>query len=157
MENRTDAQILPGALHWKPMEEEDLAAVAALEAASFSEPWSLAGFREAIESPDMEYLTAYAGDTLAGYGGYVRSFEEACITNFAVEPSMRRSGIGSFLLDALLEYGRQQGIERFTLEVRVSNEPAIRLYEKYGFRSVGTRKNFYSFPKEDAYIMWTEE
>lgn len=153
MENKDDSL---QELYWKEMSREDLCAVAALEAASFSEPWSLESFHQAIESPHMYYLSAFLGENLAGYGGYVRSFEEACITNFAVDPSLRRKGVGSFLLNALMEQGRQQGIERFTLEVRVSNEAAIRLYEKYGFRSVGTRKNFYSFPKEDAYIMWTE-
>ena len=153
MENKDDAL---QELYWKEMSREDLCAVAALEAASFSEPWSLESFQQAIESPHMYYLTAFLGENLAGYGGYVRSFEEACITNIAVDPSLRRKGVGSFLLNALMEQGRQQGIERFTLEVRVSNEAAIRLYEKYGFRSVGTRKNFYSFPEEDAYIMWTE-
>ena len=150
-------EIAKAGLIWTEMSEEDLEDVARIEQESFSQPWSIDSFRDAIHSPDLYYLTAREGSRTVAYGGYVRSFEEACITNFAVESALRGRGIGSFLLEELMKRGREQGIERFTLEVRVSNEAAIRLYEKHGFRSVGIRKNFYSFPKEDAHIMWTEE
>ena len=82
--------------------------------------------------------------------------EEAHITNIAVSPDFRRKHIGESLLMVLIESCRKSMVKYITLEVRVSNEPAIKLYEKYGFRSLGTRKGYYQDNDEDALIMWTE-
>ena len=139
------------------MQPEDLEQVAAIEKKCFSEPWSREGFASSLQSPDTLYLTAFFDGQVVGYCGLLRSFEEADITNVAVGEDWRNQGIAGMLLKELMEQGRQQGIERFTLEVRVSNQAAIHLYEKLGFESVGIRKRFYSKPVEDAMIMWTRD
>ena len=139
------------------MREADAAEVAAIESAIFSQPWTEDGFKRSLSSPYTIYLVARQDEKIAGYAGLLRTFDEADITNIAVRPEMQGNGIGEMLLRSLMEAGRQEGIVRFTLEVRTGNEKAIRLYEKCGFASVGRRKNFYSFPTEDANIMWTQD
>ena len=83
--------------------------------------------------------------------------EEGDITNVVVDESCRGRGLGRGLVSRLLEEGKARGIRAFTLEVRVGNAGAIRLYEELGFRSEGVRKGFYDLPKEDALIMWKRE
>ena len=139
------------------MQEEDAAEVAAIERTLFSQPWSEDGFKRSLSSPYTIYLLARMDGVIAGYAGLLRTFDEADITNIAVRSKMQGKGIGEMLLRSLMEQGRREGIVRFTLEVRSSNERAVRLYEKCGFASVGLRKNFYSFPTEDANIMWTQD
>ena len=96
------------------------------------------------------------GDSMIAYCGFLQSFDEADITNVAVREEYRAQGVGRAMLEALMEGGKERGISRFTLEVRVSNIPALHLYESLGFVSAGIRKNFYDLPKEDAVIMWKE-
>ena len=143
----------------RQMQEEDIAQAAAIEQELFSEPWSQEAFLSSLRQPDTLYLvTEGVQEThrfIAGYCGYLRSFEEADITNVAVRGSIQRQGIAIRMLQRLMTEGRQQGIERFTLEVRAGNKAAVHLYEKLGFHSVGRRKNFYRKPTEDALIMWT--
>jgi ribosomal-protein-alanine N-acetyltransferase len=81
------------------------------------------------------------------------AMDEGEITNVAVATSARRNGIGKALIRELTEKAARRGISRIVLEVRVGNRPAIALYERMGFRRIGTRKGFYDFPKEDADIM----
>ena len=90
---------------------------------------------------------------VAGYCVCYQSFEEGEITNVAVKKELRGQGIAGKLLEALFLYGKERGVERYILEARAGNEPALRLYEKAGFIRVGTRKNFYEQPVEDAVIM----
>ena len=137
------------------MKQEDIPAVAALEREIFSMPWSENGFLSALSSSDTLYLTARADGRVVGYCGLLQSFDEADITNVAVSPAYRGRSVGYRMLSELMEAGKTRGIERYTLEVRVSNQAALALYEKLGFASVGVRKNFYEKPKEDAVIMWT--
>lgn len=134
---------------------EDAAAVAALEREIFAMPWSENGFLSSLQSPDTLYLTVREGGRIVGYCGLLQSFDEADITNVAVSPQIRGRGVGYRMLKELMERGQKRGIRRFTLEVRMSNDPAIQLYRKLGFESVGVRKNFYEKPREDAVIMWT--
>lgn len=138
------------------MQPEDVREVAALEAKIFSVPWSEAGFLSSLQSKDTLYLAVRKSGQLIGYCGFLQSFDEADITNVAVEETYRGCGVASRMLEQLMELGKARGILRYTLEVRVSNASAIHLYEKLGFRAVGIRKNFYDNPKEDAMIMWTE-
>ena len=91
-----------------------------------------------------------------GYAGTWQILEEAHITNIAVSPDYRRKKVGEALLTTIINDCRNNGIKYITLEVRVSNTPAINLYEKYGFKSLGTRKGYYQNNNEDALIMWTE-
>ena len=139
------------------MQPEDVREVAALEAKIFSMPWSEAGFRSALQSKDTLYLAVRKNGKLIAYCGLLQSFDEADITNVAVEEAYRGCGIASQMLARLMELGNLRGILRYTLEVRVSNASAIHVYEKLGFHSVGIRKKFYDNPKEDAMIMWTED
>lgn len=81
------------------------------------------------------------------------ALDEGEITNVAISEACRNRGYGEQLVTELMQQGRKHGISRYVLEVRVSNEPAIRLYQKLGFSVLGTRKNFYEKPSEDAYIM----
>ena len=143
----------------RPMEEKDVTQAAAMEREIFSEPWSAEGFLSSLRQPDTCYLVAEEtganGKEIIGYCGYLRSFEEADITNVAVSAARRRRGVARDLLSRLMQDGKEQGIERFTLEVRAGNTAAVQLYETLGFQTEGRRKNFYRKPTEDALIMWT--
>ena len=135
------------------MQPEDVREVAALEAKIFSIPWSEAGFLSSLQSKDTLYLAVRKSGQLIGYCGLLQSFEEADITNVAVEEAYRGCGVASRMLERLMELGKARGILRYTLEVRVSNASAIHLYEKLGFHSVGIRKNFYDSPTIFRYFV----
>jgi [ribosomal protein S18]-alanine N-acetyltransferase len=136
---------------------DDLPAVHAIEEASFQTPWPPHAYRSELESNRLaHYLVARMGDTLVAYGGMWLMVDEAHITTFAVHPAWRRRGIGERLLLAFLDFAVDQRAREATLEVRLSNLAARRLYEKYGFRPVGLRPRYYSDNHEDALIMTTE-
>ena len=137
----------------RTMQKGDVAAVAALEAQIFSMPWSAAGFADTLPREDVIFLVAYEQDELLGYVGIYCTLDEGEITNVAVAPAARRRGIARALLTELKRQLACRNVARIVLEVRVSNEPAIRLYEQMGFSVLGVRKNFYEKPTEDAYIM----
>ena len=137
----------------RTMQKGDVAAVAALEAQIFSMPWSAAGFADTLPREDVIFLVAYEQDELLGYVGIYCTLDEGEITNVAVAPAARRRGIARALLTELKQQLACRNVARIVLEVRVSNEPAIRLYEQMGFSVLGVRKNFYEKPTEDAYIM----
>ena len=137
----------------RTMQKGDVAAVAALEAQIFSMPWSAAGFADTLPREDVIFLVAYEQDELLGYVGIYCTLDEGEITNVAVAPAARRRGIARALLTELKQQLACRNVARIVLEVRVSNEPAIRLYEQLGFSMLGVRKNFYEKPTEDAYIM----
>lgn len=143
-------------LEIRPMTIGDLPAVLEIERDCFSPPWSERSFRDALRLDYYHFLIAeYDGET-AGYGGYIRSFETADIASIAVRKNLRRTGIGEKLLRRLMEDGYRAGVERFSLEVRVSNRPAIALYEKLGYHQEGIRRGYYEDPREDALILWTD-
>ena len=137
----------------RTMQKGDVAAVAALEAQIFPMPWSVAGFADTLLREDIIFLVAYEQDELLGYVGIYCTLDEGEITNVAVAPAARRRGIARALLTELKQQLACRNVARIVLEVRVSNEPAIRLYEQMGFSVLGVRKNFYEKPTEDAYIM----
>ena len=99
---------------------------------------------------------AYEGEKLLGYVGVYCAADEGEITNVAVAQPARRCGVGRALIEALIRMLADRSVFRIVLEVRTSNEPAIRLYEQEGFVVVGKRKNFYEKPAEDAYVMVRE-
>lgn len=136
------------------MEEGDLSCVCAIEEETFSMPWSRKSFQETLSYSHTLFLVAELDGRIAGYCGCYLSLEEAEITNMAVKSELRGHGIGRRLLTELMRVGREQGAFAYTLEVRVSNQAAIHLYESLGFVSFGIRKDFYEKPKEDAMIMW---
>jgi ribosomal-protein-alanine N-acetyltransferase len=140
----------------EPMRLEDLPAVHEIELASFSAPWPPHAYRSELESNKLaHYLVARAGDTVAAYGGMWLMVDEAHITTFAVHPAWRRQRIGERLLLAFLDLAVDRDAHEATLEVRLSNLGARKLYEKYGFRPVGLRPRYYSDDHEDALIMTT--
>ena len=139
-----------------PMRLDDLPAIHAIEQASFTSPWPPHAYQSELESNRLaHYLVARVGDTVAGYGGMWLMVDEAHITTFAVHPAWRRQKIGERLLVAFLDIAMDRGAHEATLEVRLSNLPARKLYEKYGFRPVGLRPRYYSDDNEDALIMTT--
>ena len=133
------------------MEVSDIGPLANIEKQCFSRPWSEREFGHLVGKTDALYLVA---DVTFEDGMRKIVGNEGDIDNVAVLPEFRNLGIAGKLLDGLLDMGRQKGVTEFTLEVRVGNEYAIKLYEKAGFVSEGIRPGFYEDPKEDANIMW---
>jgi ribosomal-protein-alanine N-acetyltransferase len=130
----------------------DLPAVIAIERRSFPTPWSLAMFVLELSKPSGICLAAEDDDGLVGYLVCARYDEVWHLMNVAIHPERRRQGVATDLIHRLLdEAGRDA---RFTLEVRVSNGPAIQMYEGFGFRSAGVRRRYYHDNGEDALIMW---
>jgi [ribosomal protein S18]-alanine N-acetyltransferase len=141
----------------EPMRVEDLDAVQAIERASFTTPWPPHAYRSEIESNRLAtYLVARVVEQIVAYGGMWQMVDEAHITTFAVHPAWRRRHVGERLLIAFLDLAIARRAREATLEVRLSNLAARRLYEKYGFRPVGLRPRYYSDDGEDALIMTTE-
>jgi len=148
-----------------PMTVDDLPEVHRIERASFSVPWPDDAYRSEIVANRLASYLVIRVDGVAGvdgadgliaYGGIWLMVDEAHITTFAVDPAWRRQGVGETLLLALLDLAVARHAREATLEVRLSNLPARRLYEKYGFRPVGLRPRYYSDNGEDALIMTTE-
>lgn len=142
-------------IRFVPMTEEHVKAVAAIEKRTFSMPWSEESLmHEVTGTHGAHYLVGLIEDQVAAYGGFWQIFDEAHITNIAVDQPYRGRGYGHLLLEAMDELCRSLGILYQTLEVRVSNEAAIHLYEVHGFASAGIRPGYYEAPKEAANIMW---
>ncbi len=147
----------PVAVRIEPMELEDIPSVHVIERTSFIVPWPDDAYRnELLTNRLASYIVARSGDEVVGFAGLWVMVDEAHVTTFAVDPRWRRRGIGERLLLALLELAVARRAREATLEVRLSNMPARRLYEKYGFRPVGIRPRYYSDNGEDALIMTTE-
>ena len=127
--------------------------VAELEKICFSDPWSERSVASELENPLSLWLVAQEGERVAGYIGSQSVMGESDMMNLAVSPDYRRQGIGEALVNALAADLKAAGNTCLTLEVRVSNAPAIALYEKLGFVQVGRRPNYYHNPKEDALIL----
>ncbi|MFQ5915659.1 MAG: ribosomal protein S18-alanine N-acetyltransferase [Nitrospinota bacterium] len=143
----------------RDMRESDLAAVMSIERESFSVPWSRENFRSEFRNVGVcSFLVAEPEEepgTVAGYACYSLVVDEAHITNFAVRSAYRRRGVAEQLLPFLLNKARSEGARRATLEVRVSNGPAISLYTKFGFEPAAVRKRYYPDNREDALVMWS--
>ena len=131
----------------------DLPQVIAIERRAFPTPWSLAMFVLELSKPSGICLVAIVDDRIAGYLVCSRYDIVWHVMNVAVDPSRRRLGIATAMLARLFEQADQPG-EQYTLEVRASNDPAIALYERFGFQSAGVRPGYYHDNKEDALIMW---
>jgi [ribosomal protein S18]-alanine N-acetyltransferase len=136
------------------MEIADLDRICQLEERSFSMPWTRKDFEEMIARGDSAYFVICDGDTVIGTAGYTFNGFEGYINNVVIDEEYRNLGLGKVLMQALLDYGKRNGINEYTLEVRVGNVSANRLYESLGFVSEGIRRNFYERPTEDAYVMW---
>jgi ribosomal-protein-alanine N-acetyltransferase len=144
-------------LEIRDMTITDLTAVQVIERASFSTPWPPHAYRQELETNRLaQYIVATLDGEIVAYAGVWLMVDEAHVTTFAVHPAFRRRGIGERLLLEVLDRSLRRQAREATLEVRLSNLPARRLYEKYGFRPVGIRPRYYSDNNEDALIMTTE-
>jgi len=141
----------------------DIPQVVEIEMQCFSLPWSEKSFQDSLvredtlflvceDQKDTDITTEYKSE-ITGYIGMYISFDEANITNVAVSSKQRKKGYGEALVSIAKKRAKNRQAEKMFLEVRVSNTPAISLYQKMGFQNLGVRKNFYDHPQEDAYIM----
>ncbi len=136
-----------------PMQARHVAAVAALESACFSDPWSARSIEGELTNPLSLWLIAEVNGTAAGYIGSQTVGDAADMMNVAVDPAYRRQGVAQKLLDALWQALCARGAKTLTLEVRASNAAAIALYEKNAYVQIGRRPGYYRHPKEDALIL----
>ena len=133
---------------------EDAKEIFAIEMDCFSVPWSLDSIEaELINQEKKLYYVIEDTEGVVGYAGAWLVYDEGQITNIAIRPSARRQGVGATLTRALIEECFKRGMHEIFLEVRISNLSALSLYRQLGFTVKGMRKNYYSEPKEDAYIM----
>lgn len=142
----------PETIRIVPMAKRHIEAIAALEHACFADPWSEAGLEEELHNPCARFTVAEHMAEVRGYLGAHIVADEMSITNIAVSPSHRRQGVARALLQDATIAAQQKNLTRITLEVRVSNEAAIALYESMGFVKDGIRPRFYAHPTEDAAI-----
>ena len=131
---------------------EDLPQITALEELCFSVPWTQEMLRSQLTDGHV-FLAAVEDGQVLGYVGLQYVLDEGYITNVATSPARRREGIAGMLLSALKKRASALGLSFLTLEVRQSNFPARRLYEKHGFSDVGCRRGYYEHPREDAILM----
>lgn len=133
---------------------EDAKEIFAIEMECFSVPWSLDSIETELLNEDNKlYYVVEDANGVVGYAGAWLVYDEGQITNIAISPSARRQGFGAKLTSALIEECFKRGMHEIFLEVRISNLSALSLYRQLGFTVKGMRKNYYSEPKEDAYIM----
>lgn len=137
----------------RKMTAEDVPAVAEIEKECFSSPWTQNGLLNETLNPSAEFFVLERDKTVAAYMGMHIVLDECYIANIAVKSEYRKQGFGKSLVENALSVAKKKGCSFITLEVRVSNRPAISLYEKCGFEGIGERKDFYSAPTENALIM----
>lgn len=119
---------------------------------NFDDFWSLEIFKEELANPNCYYIVAVENNEVLGFGGISNVLDESTINNIAVRTDKRNLGIGSLILEKLIDISKSLNSSFLTLEVNVNNSNAIKLYEKFGFKSLGIRKNYYN-GNTNAYIM----
>ncbi|HEX2700534.1 MAG TPA: ribosomal protein S18-alanine N-acetyltransferase [Acidimicrobiales bacterium] len=141
-----------------PMRRRHLRGVLRIEAQVYPRPWSLRLFMSELAlRATRTYTVALVDGLVAGYSGLMVTGEDAHVTTLAVDPRWHRHGIGSRLLLRMARAAVAQGARHLTLEVRMSNEPAKKLYGRFGFAPAGVRKNYYVETNEDALVMWAND
>ena len=140
------------------MQKEDIEGVVEIEKEAYGKHhWAKSSFYDEMSNNLAKYYVAKTPEgELAGYAGTWHIIDKGHITTIAVKKKFLRNHIGEAIIHRMIEDCYKDGVKYLTLEVRVSNTPAIKLYEKYGFQSLGTRKGYYQDNNEDALIMWTE-
>lgn len=137
------------------MSADDIDEILEIEQESFNTPWTRWIFESELAKGDRShFLVAKSGGVILGYVGFWMVFDEAHIVNIAVRSDLRQMGIGTLLLASALVLAERMDAKKATLEVRVSNTPAQKLYQKFGFEMISIRKKFYTDTGEDAYVMW---
>ena len=158
--NTTDRSrsITPRDVHIEAMRKKDLVRITEIEAQVYPTPWSARVFlSELAHRKERSYSVARLDSEIVGYSGVMYILEDAHITNIAVDPAYQRHHIGSALMHSLVFEAIDYGSKNLTLEVRVSNQGAQRMYQSFGFMPVGVRKGYYQENNEDAIIMWAYE
>jgi ribosomal-protein-alanine N-acetyltransferase len=144
------------AIEIRVLELGDLSAIEAIEQKAYPTPWSRSMFASELAKPTSICLGAFEGRELVGYVINSRYVDAWHVMNVAVDPEHQRRGVATALLERLFELTRDDERRGYTLEVRVSNEDAIGLYEKLGFEPRGIRRGYYTDNREDALIMWRD-
>ena len=139
------------------MERADIARVAELERLCFRTPWSENALRSELKNRVACYRLGCIGDKTVAYAGMWVLFDEAHITNVAVDPEFRRQGFGRAIMKEMMRAAIEKHATRMTLEVREHNEAAQSLYYSMGFTKQGTRRGYYSDSGEDAFILWNDD
>lgn len=140
------------------MRRRHLRGIMAIERQVYPRPWSPSLFvSEMTTGRNRAYLVALDGRSVVGYAGLISYGDEAHVTTIAVDPEYQRLKIGTRLLFELVQEALEMGARAVSLEVRVTNWGAQRLYGRFGFRPVGVRKNYYQETNEDALVMWTDD
>ena len=142
--------------HITRLEDRHLSQAAELERLCFTQPWSESALAILTRQNGVGMAALTDGGKLVGYCGMLTVLDEGQITNVAVHPEFRRTGIGSALLNRLFEEAKTLGVTQISLEVRESNVAAKELYLRHGFSVAGVRKRFYSHPTEDGLVMVRE-
>jgi ribosomal-protein-alanine N-acetyltransferase len=137
----------------------EIDAILAIEQASFNNPWTREMYLAELKNDGVSFffLARNHHRHVVGFCAFWRILDELHINNLAVAPDQRRAGVGSALLTRVLDEGVRLGVRRAMLEVRRSNDPALQLYERFGFSVAGIRSNYYSNPVEDALVLWRED
>jgi ribosomal-protein-alanine N-acetyltransferase len=144
------------ALYIRTLELGDLGDIEEIEQRAYPTPWSRSMFASELAKPTSICLGAFERDELLGYVINSRYVDAWHIMNVAVDPDHQRRGVASRLLERLFELTRDDERRGYTLEVRISNEAAIELYERLGFEPRGIRRGYYTDNREDALIMWRD-
>jgi len=136
----------------------DLDEIVAIEEASFNNPWTRDMYERELQNPDVSflYVLRMPGEGIVAFCSFWLVLDELHINNLAVRGDVRARGLGTALLEHVLQAGASRGAGRATLEVRRSNAAARRLYESLGFEVAATRPNYYVSPAEDALILWRD-
>ena len=138
----------------RPMAEADLERVAGIESSAFSTPWKATTFRNLLDRPGAVLLVLEVpSHPVAGYAVLWCIQDQGELANIAVVPELRDRGLGTFLLDRLIEVAAGRGVESLYLEVRVSNLRAHSMYASRGFQEIGVRRDYYEKPREDGRVL----
>jgi ribosomal-protein-alanine N-acetyltransferase len=140
------------------MRIRDLKGVLRIEEAVFPQPWSHRLFVEELsQRTSRAYRAAWVNRTIVGFAGQMFIDDESHVNNIAVDPSWQGRGLGAVILADLVRTALSRGARHLTLEVRVGNDPAIALYQRFGMAPVGVRRNYYPVTGDDALVMWVRD
>jgi [ribosomal protein S18]-alanine N-acetyltransferase len=154
---RTMSGPMPETVKIRGMLTSDIARIGEIEKECFTTPWTEEAFyNELMHNHFAHYVVMEWNDLIIGYAGLWTILDEAHVTNIAIIEAYRGRKLGDRLMMELMSLAMVRGMKRITLEVRVSNTVAQRLYEKYGFYPEGVRRGYYSDNGEDAIIMWAD-
>ena len=138
------------------LSREHVDGLVALERICFTMPWDETQFSRLMTGEHFRVLGIMENGELRGYLSFLHVRDQAEIISLAVHPEKRQKGLGKKLMKALLDYCRIHGVQWISLEVRLSNVPAISLYQEFGFKEVGRREKYYSDTGEDAMVLQLE-